>query len=72
MYLLWERFEMSFKLYYGFGLVAIASGIVALGRLALGQDYDEVIPPNIVIGGICVVMLILLSYRERRKIARRN
>lgn len=69
---LWERFEMSLKLYQGFALVAIASCIVALGRLALGHDVQDVIPPNIVIGGVCLVMMVLLFYKERRQIARRN
>jgi len=63
---------MSLKLYQGFALVGIASGIVTLGRLALGHDAQEVVPPNIVIGGVCVVMMVLLSYKEWRQIARRN
>lgn len=63
---------MKIKLYQGFALVGIASGIVALGRLALGHDAQEVVPPNIVIGGVCVVMMVLLSYKEWRQIARRN
>ena len=63
---------MITKLYQGFALVAIASAIVALVRLGLGQDYNDVIPPNLVIGGVCVVMMVLLMYRERRQIARRN
>ena len=63
---------MSLKLYQGFALVAIASGIVALGRLVLGHDAQEVVPPNIVIGGVCVVMMVLLFYKERREIERRN
>lgn len=63
---------MSLKLYRGFALVAIASAVVALGRLALGQDYNDVIPPNMGIGAFCLVMMVLLFYKERRKIARRN
>lgn len=63
---------MKIKLYMAFAIVGIASGIVALGRLALDHDVVEVVQLNIVIGGICVVMVILLSYKERRQIARRN
>jgi len=32
---------MSLKLYQGFALVGIASGIVTLGRLALGHDSSS-------------------------------
>ena len=63
---------MKIKLYQGFALVGIASGIVALVRLGFGQDAQDVVPPNIVIGGVCVVMMVLLSYKEWRQIARRN
>ena len=72
MYSLWERFEMSLKLYQGFALVAIASAIVALVRLGFGEDPQEVIPPNMVIGAVCLVIMGLLYYKERRQIARRN
>jgi hypothetical protein len=58
---------MNFKLYTGFGFVALASAIVALGRLAAGQDPQVVIPTNVTIGGVCVVVMLLLMYREKRK-----
>ncbi len=63
---------MKNKLYASFALVAIASAIIALIRIGIGHDVVEAVQPNLVIGSVCVVMLILLSYRERRKIARRN
>lgn len=63
---------MKFGLYLGFGFVAIASALVALVRLALGQDASEVIPPNVVIGSVCLVVMMLLYYRGRKKIERRN
>lgn len=63
---------MIFKLYTVFAFVAIASAVVALVRIALGQDVIEAVRPNIVIGSICLVMMMLLFYRDRRKIARRN
>jgi len=62
---------MNLKLYQGFGLVAIATAIVSLIRLAEGQDPQEVIPVNIVMGSFCVGCMLLLMYRERRKIERR-
>jgi len=68
---LWERFEMS-RFYQGFAVVAIASAIFALVRLLLGHDAQEAVLPNIVIGGICLVIMILLSYKEREQIERRN
>ena len=58
---------MNFKLYHGFAFVALASAIVALGRLAIGQNPQDVIPTNVTIGGVCVVMMLLLMYREKRK-----
>jgi len=63
---------MNLKLYQGFGLVAIASALVALVRIGLGQDRQEVLPVNLAAGAFCLVMMILLSYRERRKIERRS
>lgn len=54
------------KLYTGFCLVAIASAIVALGRLALGHNPQDVIPPNVVISGVCLAVMMGLIYRERR------
>ena len=63
---------MIFKLYTGFAFVAIASAVVALVRIALGEDAIEASRPNIVIGSVCLVMMMSLYYRERRKIARRN
>ena len=58
---------MKFKLYHGFAFVAMASAIVALGRLAIGQDPQQVIPTNVTIGSVCVVCMLILMYRERRK-----
>ena len=63
---------MNLKLYQGFGLVAIASALVALVRIGLGQDPQEVIPVNIVMGSFCVGCMLLLMYKERRKIERRT
>lgn len=59
---------MNLKLYQGFALIAMASAIVALVRLAFGQPVEEVVPPNIVIGGICFVVMLLLIIREKRKL----
>ena len=63
---------MIFKLYTGFAFVAIASAIVALVRIAMGEDAVEAVRPNIVIGSVCLAMMIMLYYRERRKIERKN
>ncbi len=63
---------MKIKLYAVFAIIGIASGIVALGRLALGHDVQDVIHPNIVIGSVCVACMYLLLIKERRQIARRN
>ncbi len=63
---------MNLKLYQGFGLVAIASALVALVRIGLGQDPQEVIPVNVVAGGVCLGCMLLLMYKERRKIERRS
>ena len=63
---------MNLKLYQGFGLVAIASGLIALVRIGLGQDRQEVIPVNLAAGAVCLVCMVLLMYRERRKIERRT
>jgi len=63
---------MKFKLYTAFGFVAIATAIVSLIRLAEGQDPQEIIPVNIVMGSFCLVCMLLLRYKERRKIERRS
>ncbi len=63
---------MKIKLYSAFALIAIASGVIALVRIALGHDVDDAVIPNITIGGICLAGMILLSSRKRRKIERRN
>jgi len=55
---------MKIKLYQVFAFIVIVSSIVALGRLALGQDYNDVIPLNLTITGICLVMMVLLFYRS--------
>lgn len=62
---------MNFKLYQGFGLVAIATTVLSLIRLAEGQDPQKIIPVNIVMIIFCVGCMLLLMYRERRKIERR-
>jgi len=62
---------MNLKLYQAFGFLAIGSGIVTLGRIAMGEDRKEVMDLNIVWGIICLIAMILLMYRERRKIERR-
>ena len=63
---------MNLKLYQGFGLVAITSALVALVRIGLGQDPQKVIPVNLAAGAFCLVCMVLLMYRERRKIERRS
>jgi len=63
---------MKIKLYQGFAFVAIASAIFAFVRLGFGEDPDKVIPLNIVVGGVCFVMMMIFIYKERRQIARRN
>lgn len=63
---------MKFELYTAFGFVAIASAIVALGRIAMGEDAVEVVRVNIVVGGICLGAMLLLFYRKRRQIERRT
>jgi len=60
--------SVIFKLYHGFAFVAIASGIVTLVRIALGEDAIEAARPNVVIGSVCFAVMGLLLYRERRKI----
>lgn len=57
---------MNLKLYTGFGFVAMASAIVALIRIVLGQDPQEVVPANLVISGVCLVFMGGLFYRDRR------
>jgi len=63
---------MKFKLYTAFAFVGIASAVVALIRIAEGQDPQEVIPVNIVMGSFCFGCMLLLMYKERRKIERRT
>jgi len=63
---------MKIKLYSAFALVAIASAIIALVRIVLGHDVRDAVNPNIIIGIICITSMIILSYKERRKIERRN
>ena len=63
---------MNLKLYQGFGLVAIASAVISLVRLAKGEDPQEIIPVNLAAGAFCLVCMVLLMYRERRKIERRS
>ncbi len=64
--------KMQIKLYSGFAFVAIVSAVIALIRIALGHDITEAIIPNIVIGSVCVVCMMMLSYKDRRQIERRN
>jgi len=63
---------MNLKLSQGFGLVAIASAVVSLIRIAEGGDPQKVIPVNLAAGVFCLVCMVLLMYRERRKIERRS
>ncbi len=63
---------MKNKLYASFALVALASAIIALIRIAIGHNSVEAVQPNLVIGSVCVTCMIILSYKERRQIARRN
>lgn len=65
---------MMIKLYSLFALVAVAlaSAIIALVRIALGHDASEVVPPNIIIGGISLACMMIIFYTDRRKIERRN
>ena len=63
---------MKNKLYAGFALVALASAIIALIRIVIGHDAVEAVQPNLVIGSVCVVCMIIISYKERRQIERRN
>jgi len=63
---------MNLKLYQGFGLVAIAIAVISLMRLAEGQDPQKVIPVNLAAGAFCLVCMLLLMYKERRKIERRT
>lgn len=57
---------MNLKLYQGFGLVGIASALVTLVKIGLGDDPQEVIPTNITIGGVCFGMMMLLLWRHKR------
>ena len=63
---------MMIKLYSLFALVALASAIIALVRIALGHEASEVVAPNIVIGGISLACMMIIFYTDRRKIERRN
>ncbi len=63
---------MKIKLYSAFALIAIASAIIALVRIVLGHDVNDAVVPNIIIGSICLTSMMTLSYKERRKIERRN
>ena len=63
---------MTIKLYSVFAMIAIISGIVALVRIALDHDVEDAVKPNIVIAGICLAGMMIISYRNRRKIERRN
>jgi len=63
---------MKIKLYQGFAIIALVSAIFTLVGLGFGEDPKEVIPLNLAVGGVCLVMMVLLFYRERRKVARRN
>lgn len=60
------------KLYSGFTFVAIISAVIALVRIALGHDAQTAVMPNIVIGGICIAGMMILSYKDRRQVERRN
>ena len=63
---------MKNKLYASFVLVAIVSAVIALIRIALGHDAADAATPNIIIGSMCLAGMMIISYKERRQIARRN
>jgi len=63
---------MKNKLYASFAIVALASAVIALIRIALGHDAVDAVTPNIIIGSVCVACMMVLSYKNRRQIARRN
>ena len=63
---------MSDKLFSAFALVAIASGVISLIRIALGHDVVEVVIPNMAIGAVCLCCMMVVYYKKRRKIERRT
>ena len=63
---------MKIKLYHGFAIIALVSAVFALVRLGFGEDSQDVVSLNLAVGIPCVTMMVLLMYRERRQIARRN
>jgi len=63
---------MKIKLYGILALVAIISAVIALIRIALGQDSQEVVSPNITIGVICVIGMYVLLLKERKQIKKRK
>ncbi len=64
--------KIKTRLYAIFAVVAILSAVITLLRIATGADDHEAVVPNIIIGSICLGGMIVLSFKERRKIARRN
>ena len=64
--------KIKIRLYAIFAVVAILSAVIALLKIATGADAHEATVPNIIIGSICLGGMIVLSFKERRKIARRN
>jgi len=64
--------KIKIRLYAIFAVVAILSAVITLLRIATGADAHEAAVPNIIIGSICLGGMIVLSFKERREIARRN
>ncbi len=64
--------QMKTNLYGIFAVIAIVSAVIALIRIAIGHHVADATIPNIVIGSICVALMVILNYKWRRKIARRN
>ena len=65
---------MKINLFSVLGLIAIASGFVALLRIRLSHDLSDVVIPNVIIGSICLAGMMILNYKftKRRKVERRT
>lgn len=55
------------KLHLAFAIVGITSSVIALIRIALGHDVQEVVTPNMIIGAICLAGMMIIHYTERKK-----
>jgi len=51
---------------------SFSDSVGGLIRLGEGADPQKLIPVNIVMGSICLGCMLLLRYKERRKIERRS